>query len=80
MPFPANWTAGECCRGSWPALHRSSRSILRLLALGCEHGGACPAAHHRGQIVMAARALGERLPSRVTDGLWQWTTRRAEAG
>ncbi len=87
-----------------PALHRSSRGILRLLALGCEHGGAIPAAtayiwrnlpldvghvlayfvaheaHHRGQIVMAARALGERLPSRVTDGLWQWTTRRAEAG
>jgi hypothetical protein len=37
-------------------------------------------AHHRGQIVMAARALGERLPPRVTDGLWQWTTRRAEKG
>jgi uncharacterized damage-inducible protein DinB len=87
-----------------PALHRSSRGILRLLALGCEHGGTIPAAtayiwrnlpldvghvlayfvaheaHHRGQIVMAARALGERLPSGVTDGLWQWTTRRAEAG
>jgi uncharacterized damage-inducible protein DinB len=87
-----------------PALHRSSRGILRLLALGCEHGGTIPTAaayvwrnlpldvghvlayfvaheaHHRGQIVMAARALGERLPPRVTDGLWQWTTRRAEAG
>ena len=87
-----------------PALHRSSRGILRLLALGCERGGTIPAAstyvwrnlpldvahvlvyfvaheaHHRGQIVMAARALGERLPPRVTDGLWQWTTRRAEKG
>jgi uncharacterized damage-inducible protein DinB len=36
-------------------------------------------AHHRGQIVTAARALGQRLPSEVTDGLWQWTRRAAEA-
>ena len=36
-------------------------------------------AHHRGQIVLAARAMGERLPAPVTDGLWQWTTRAAEA-
>ena len=35
-------------------------------------------AHHRGQIVLAARAMGERLPAAVTDGLWQWTTRAAE--
>jgi uncharacterized damage-inducible protein DinB len=31
-------------------------------------------AHHRGQIVMAARQLGQRLPASVTDGLWQWST------
>ncbi len=37
-------------------------------------------AHHRGQIVMAARQLGERLPKEVIDGLWQWTTRTKEAG
>ena len=30
-------------------------------------------AHHRGQIVMVARAVGQRLPAEVTDGLWQWT-------
>ena len=36
-------------------------------------------AHHRGQIVLAARIMGERLPASVTDGLWQWTTRAAEA-
>jgi len=29
-------------------------------------------AHHRGQIVLAARALGQRLPKQITDGLWQW--------
>jgi uncharacterized damage-inducible protein DinB len=35
-------------------------------------------AHHRGQIVLAARQLGHRLPAEVTDGLWQWTRRVAE--
>ena len=28
--------------------------------------------HHRGQIVLAARAHGERLPTDVVNGLWQW--------
>ena len=37
-------------------------------------------AHHRGQIVMVGRALGYRLAAEVTDGLWQWTKRSAEAG
>lgn len=36
-------------------------------------------AHHRGQIVLVARALGHRLPPVVTGGLWQWTKRTAEA-
>lgn len=35
-------------------------------------------AHHRGQIVMAARQLGCRLPDAVTAGLWQWRTRVRE--
>jgi uncharacterized damage-inducible protein DinB len=30
-------------------------------------------AHHRGQIIMAARQLGQRLPVDVTGGVWQWT-------
>jgi uncharacterized damage-inducible protein DinB len=34
--------------------------------------------HHRGQIVLAARQLGHRLPPAVTNGLWQWTKRAAE--
>lgn len=35
-------------------------------------------AHHRGQIVLAARQLGQRLPREVTIGLWQWSKRAAE--
>jgi uncharacterized damage-inducible protein DinB len=35
-------------------------------------------ASHRGQIVLAARALNLRLPSPVTDGLWQWNKRSLE--
>jgi uncharacterized damage-inducible protein DinB len=31
--------------------------------------------HHRGQMVMAARQLGHRLPRDTVNGLWQWTTR-----
>ena len=30
-------------------------------------------AHHRGQLVMAARQTGHRLPAATTAGLWQWT-------
>lgn len=30
-------------------------------------------AHHRGQLLMAARLLGHRLPREVTGGVWQWT-------
>jgi uncharacterized damage-inducible protein DinB len=35
-------------------------------------------AHHRAQVIMAARQLGHRLPASVTNGLWQWTTRQKE--
>jgi uncharacterized damage-inducible protein DinB len=31
-------------------------------------------AHHRGQLVLAARSTGHRLSQPVTDGLWQWKT------
>ncbi len=34
--------------------------------------------HHRGQIVLAARQLGARLPAAVTAGLWLWTKRAVE--
>ena len=37
-------------------------------------------AHHRGQLVLSARALGQRLSPPIVNGLWQWTTRRREVG
>ncbi len=37
-------------------------------------------AHHRGQIVMAARAVDQRLPAAVTNGLWQWSSFARERG
>ena len=43
--------------------------VGHVLAYFVAHEG-----HHRGQIVMAARQLGHRLPPEVTDGLWQWTS------
>jgi uncharacterized damage-inducible protein DinB len=33
-------------------------------------------AHHRGQIVMVARQLNQRLPAAVTNGLWWWRSVR----
>jgi uncharacterized damage-inducible protein DinB len=29
--------------------------------------------HHRGQLCLVAHQLGQRLPRKVTDGVWQWT-------
>jgi uncharacterized damage-inducible protein DinB len=37
-------------------------------------------AHHRGQIVLVARQLGQRLPPAARNGLWQWTKRAAKSG
>ena len=33
-------------------------------------------AHHRGQIVMIARQLDQKLPPEATNGLWWWTRRK----
>ena len=48
--------------------------VGHVLAYFVAHEG-----HHRGQIVMLARQLGHRLPPAVTNGLWLWTKRSAEA-
>jgi uncharacterized damage-inducible protein DinB len=48
--------------------------VGHVLAYFVAHEG-----HHRGQIALAARQLGHRLPASVRDGLWQWNKRSAEA-
>jgi len=35
--------------------------------------------HHRGQVIMAVRQLGHRLPQEVVDGVWQWKKLAREA-
>ena len=50
------------------------QDVVHFLTYLVAHEG-----HHRGQIVMLARQLGHRLPSQVTGGLWQWSTRAKEA-
>jgi uncharacterized damage-inducible protein DinB len=58
-------------------LPSSRRYVWRNLPLDVGHVLTYFAAHeghHRGQLVMAARQLGHRLPAATVNGLWQWTT------
>lgn len=71
------------------ALNGSSRVMLTLLKAGLQNNNKLPGyslsavhfthymiaheAHHRGQLIMAARQLGHAIPVKVTDRLWQWS-------
>lgn len=37
-------------------------------------------AHHRGQVVMLARQLGQAVPAQAAFGLWDWNKRAKEIG
>jgi uncharacterized damage-inducible protein DinB len=76
------------------ALGRSGKGVEKLLRFGLTHPKKFTAfpldashfmsylvaheGHHRGQICMIARQLGQRLPDEVTVGLWQWSKRAKE--
>lgn len=70
------------------ALNESSTIMSTLLETGIRHQDRLPGfslgavafthymiaheAHHRGQLIMAARQLGYPLPTEDSDRLWQW--------
>ena len=54
----------------WGAMPRNA---ILFLAYAISHES-----HHRGQILLLARALGHRLPSSLVGGLWQWSSRLRE--
>jgi uncharacterized damage-inducible protein DinB len=56
---------GRVPRATWQNFPTDMEHFLSYFAA---HEG-----HHRGQLCMLARQLGHRLPSEVTNGIWQWT-------
>jgi len=56
---------GRVPRATWQNFPTDLEHFLSYFAA---HEG-----HHRGQLVMAARQLGHRLPRAVAGGVWQWT-------
>ena len=48
--------------------------LVHFLSYFVAHEG-----HHRGQLCLLARQMGERLPASVTAGIWQWKTRARES-
>ena len=56
---------GQVPRASWQNFPTDLDHFLSYFAA---HEG-----HHRGQLCMVVRQLGQRLPGKVTGGLWQWT-------
>ena len=55
-------------RGHWTSRSAACFGMEHFLTYFAAHEG-----HHRGQLLMIARQLGQRLPLRVTAGVWQWT-------
>ena len=56
---------GQVPRATWQNFPTDMEHFLSYFAA---HEG-----HHRGQICMVARQLGQRLPPSVANGIWQWT-------
>jgi uncharacterized damage-inducible protein DinB len=56
---------GRVPRATWQNFPTDLEHFLSYFAA---HEG-----HHRGQLLMAARQLGHRLPRAVAGGVWQWT-------
>lgn len=57
-----------------PAWLNFPNDIIHFLTYFVAHEG-----HHRGQIIFLARQLNHRLPTEMTNGVWQWTKRLKEA-
>jgi uncharacterized damage-inducible protein DinB len=49
------------------------RNVVLFVGYALSHEG-----HHRGQILLSARALRQKLPPEVTAALWQWSSRLKE--
>lgn len=60
---------------SKPAWLNFPADVMHLLTYFVAHE-----AHHRGQIIMGARQLGQPLSRHVMGGLWQWSRRLKESG
>ena len=56
---------GRVPRATW---QNFPTDLEHFLAYFAAHEG-----HHRGQICMVVRQLGQRLPRDVAGGIWQWT-------
>jgi uncharacterized damage-inducible protein DinB len=61
---------GEVPRAAW---QNFPTDLAHFLSYFVAHEG-----HHRGQLCMLARQLGQRLPASVSAGLWQWKRRARE--
>jgi len=61
---------GRVPRATWQNFPTDMEHFLSYFAA---HEG-----HHRGQLCMVARQLGQRLPRSVAGGIWQWTRRSRE--